>query len=192
MANKIKYGLSNVHYAVATIGVNNTATYATPVALAGAVNLSLEPQGEATTFYADNVAYWIGGGNDGYSGDLEVALVSEAFKKDILGEIEDDKDVLFEDQDAATVHFALLFQFEGDSKATKHVIYNCTVSRMNLTGATREESVEPQTETLSITAKSIYNNTLDKNLVKSSTMDTTDSTTYSQWYSSVYIPTVTP
>lgn len=188
MANKIKYGLSHVYYAVATIAANGSATYDTPVAIPGAVSMSLEPQGENTPFYADNIEYWVGNGNTGYSGDLELALIPESFRTDVLGEIEDNKGVLVEDMNSAIVHFALLFQFEGDAKATKHVMYNCTCTRPAAGGQTKGEIVEPQTETLTITATGIYNASLDKTIIKADANEDTDSTTYSGWNSAVYIP----
>lgn len=189
MANKIKYGLKNVYYAIGTPGANNTMTYATPVAFPGAVSLSMEPQGENINFYADNIAYWVGNGSTGYSGSLEVARVIDSFKTDVLGMIEDAKDVLVEDLNAATVHFALLFQFEGDDKATKHILYNCTCSKPGVSGSTKAESIEPQTETLNIEATCIYNASLNKDIVKAEANGSSNATTYSGWFETVYIPT---
>lgn len=188
-SNKIKYGIKNVYYAVATLAANNAATYDTPVALPGAVSLSLEPSGENTPFYADNIVYWVGNGNTGYSGTLELALIPDSFKQDVLGELLDNKGVLVEDMNAETVHFALLYQFEGDKEARKHVMYNCTATRPASAGTTKSESVEPQTETLNITVASVFNSGLSKDVVKASSADGTDSTTYSGWTSSVYQPT---
>lgn len=193
MANKIKYGLKNVYYAVATIAADGTATYDTPVALPGAVSLSLEPSGENEPFYADNIVYWVGNGNSGYSGDLEIARVTDAFKTDILKQIADSKGVLIEDINSELVHFALLFQFEGDAKATKHVMYNCTCTRPQVNGATKEDNITPQTETLTISASSIYVDAISKDITKAEAGESTDTTTYNGWFSAVYIPTsITP
>ena len=46
MANKVKYGLSNCYYAVLD---ETTGTYGTPVAMPGAVNLSLDQEAKPTT-----------------------------------------------------------------------------------------------------------------------------------------------
>ena len=188
--NKIKYGLESVYYAVATIATTGSATYGTPVALPGAVNLSLAPQGDTTKFYADNIAYWTGVSNSGYEGDLEVARLTEAFKTDILGYKRDDKDVLIEDANAVPTHFALLFQFEGDQKATRHVMYNCVATRPDATGSTKNESVEPQTETVTISCSSIYVSSLGSgmDIVKGESASSTESTTYSNWFTTVHVP----
>ena len=188
--NKIKYGLESVYYAVATIATNGSATYGTPVSLPGAVNLSLAPQGDTTKFYADNIAYWTGVSNSGYEGDLEVARLTEAFKTDILGYKRDDKDVLLEDANADPTHFALLSQFEGDQKATRHVMYNCVATRPDAAGSTKNESVEPQTETVTISCSSIYVSTLGSgmDIVKGESATSTNSTTYSGWFTTVHVP----
>lgn len=189
MANKIKYGLKNVYYAVATIAADGSATFETPVAIPGAVSLSLEPSGENNPFYADNIVYWVGNGNSGYSGDLEIARVPDSFKTDILKQIADVKGVLIEDINSELVHFALLFQFEGDVKATKHVMYNCTCTRPQVNGATKEDSVTPQTETLTISAASIYVDAIKKDITKAEAGETADATTYDGWFTAVYVPT---
>ena len=187
--NKIKYGIKNVYYAIGTPQTNGSMTYATPVAFPGAVSLSLDPQGDNTPFYADNVVYWVGNGNNGYQGDLEIARIIDSFKENVLGDIKDGKTVLIENANANIVHFALLFQFEGDVKATRHIMYNCTCNRPNAGGTTKNESIEPATETVTITATSVYNATLDTDIVKAEATANSDSTTYNGWFSAVYLPT---
>lgn len=185
---KIKYGLSNVHYSVGTIAADGSATYATPVAFPGAVSLTLDAEGDRTPFYADNVEYWVGNANNGYSGSLEVALAVDDFKKDILGYTLDTNNVLYEDQNAPEVHFALIFQFEHDTKATRHVMYNCTASRPGSSGSTKNENVEPTTESIDLSASSIYVAALDKYLVKAETTETTSDADYAGFLTAVYIP----
>ena len=183
MANKIKYGLSRVYFALATISTSGTATYATPVQIPGAVSLEMEPSGEANKFYADNIAYATFAANAGYSGDLEVALIPDSFRTAVLGEVVQ-SNVQYEKAEATTTPFALLFQFEGDDSATRHVFYNCTASRPNVGSKTTEESVDVQTETLTITCGAIFNSTLDANIVKGKVSDKS-SDEYQSWYTAV-------
>lgn len=187
--NKVKYGLSNVHYAKATIAEDGSATYTTPVPIPGAVNLSLSPQGSNEPFYADNIKYYVTASNTGYEGDLEIAVIPDSFAKDILGEIEDENGVLIEETGATATPFALLFQFEGDDKGTRHVMYNCTATRPNVEGETKEETTAVKTEQISISCASIYNAALDKNIVKGRCLnDGKSATTYAGWNTSVYQP----
>ena len=188
--NKIKYGICNLHYAkITSVSTTGEFTYASPKAFAGAVSLSLSNNGDNVKFYADNIEYWVGNGSTGYEGELEVARVTDDFKKDILGYVADNKDVLVEDLNAEIAHFALLCQFEGDVKATRHVLYNVTAGRPNMDGSTKGESIEPATETISISATSAYNAAFDKQLVKAEANANSNSTTYDNWFTAVYAVT---
>ena len=187
MANKVKYGLKNVYYAVATFDADNKPTYSTPVPWKGAVSLSLDAQGDTTKFRADNMNYWIGQSNNGYEGDFESALSPDSFKTDVLGYATDGDGALYEIQDVETKYFALLFQFEGDDKQTRHVMYKCSATRPSVSGQTTDEQIEPQTETLTITADGAYITAVDKTVVKASCKYGDDA--YSGWFSTVHTPT---
>lgn len=189
--NKVKYGLKNVYYAVATIAEDGSATYATPVKWPGAVSLSLDAEGDTNKFRADNIDYYVSQSNSGYSGDFESALIPESFYTDVLGYVKDSNNVLVEDAAAKTVSFALMFQFEGDVKATRHVLYNCTCTRPSLESETTDETIEPKTETASLTAVSVYNKSLDMDVVKAKTNAETSAETYNAWFETVYQPTAT-
>lgn len=182
MANKIKYGLRSVYYAKATTGNGGVLTYGTPVAIPGAVNMTLSPEGETSPFYADDSVYFQSTSNQGYTGTLEVALIPDSFKTDILGETADTKSVLVEKADVTPAEFALLFEFQGDDKATRHVMYRCTAARPDVAGATKEASIEPQTETLNLTCLPRINDSVVKGSCPYSSAE------YSGWFSVVYEP----
>ena len=181
--NKVKFNLWNVYYAPLLTNTTSKIEYGTPIAIPGAVSLSLDPTGENTPFYADGVEYYTISNNMGYSGDLEIALIPESFRVDILKESHDSNKVLIENKDINVGKFALLFRFDGDIRAINHVMYNCSVSRPKIGSKTNEESKEVQTETLTISAKPLV-----KGFVKAKTGDSTPQTVYDNWFKSVYLP----
>ena len=194
--NKVKFGLSKVHYAMVTetvgAGGEVTSTYGELKPLAGAVNLSMSSSASKSVFRADNSDYYITWGEGGYEGDLEVARVNEDFLKDVLNVVEDDNDVLVETSNAfkSTNYFALLFEFDGDKRATRHCLYKCSASRPNIASQTTGENgaTDPQTETVTITA--VPRADSDK-LIHAFTQETTDAAIVNAWYDAVPVPAFT-
>ena len=182
--NKVKFNLKNTHYALLSVSEEGEVSYSTPVPMPGAVSISLDANGEPENFYADGVAYYVINNNMGYDGDLELAMIPESFRTDVLKEKLDDKGVLIENSDVELASFALLFEFDGDQKHIRHVLYNCSASRPGIEGKTNEDSKEVQTETLAIKAAPLANG-----MVKAKTGNTTDATAYNNWYKAVYMPT---
>lgn len=181
--NKVKFNLSNVHYAILSISDDGKVSWGTPVAIPGAVSISLDPTGEPESFYADGVEYFVINNNQGYEGDLEVAMIPDSFRTDVLNETSDSANVLVENANSQAGHFALLFEFDGDIKKIRHVMYNCSAARPSIASKTNEDSKEVQTETLTIKARP-----LATGLVKAKTGDTTKATAYNNWYKKVYEP----
>lgn len=185
--NRVKFGLKNVYYAIAEISEeDNTATYKPPVRWPGAVSLSMAAQGGESKFYADDGIYFAVTANNGYSGDLEAALVPESFLLDVLGETKDANGVMVDDTNAVPACFALLFEFQGDRHGRRHVLYNCTASRPDVASKTKGESIEPQTEKVTITGAPIHSSELDRDMSKASVG--ADKEAYKDWFKEVYLP----
>lgn len=189
MADKVRFGLKSAFYAKLTknyVSSTNTwtYTYATPVAIPGAVSLSLAPQGDKNTFRADNIDYWVSHSNSGYEGDFEVALLPDSFYTDILGEATDTSSIRYELSSGSPSEFAFLFQVEGDDKARRFAFYRCVASRPSVASQTTDTTITPATETITITAIPREK----ENLVKGSCLE--GSTKYSNWFTAVQEPTV--
>ena len=122
----------------------------------------------------------------GYEGDLELALVPDSFRSDVLKESLDTNKVLVENSGVETSNFALLFEFDGDFKKIRHVLYNCSAARPTIESATNEDEIEVQTEKLSIKATPLANG-----CVKAKTAEDTTDTVYTKWYDAVYVPVTT-
>lgn len=182
--NKVKFNICNVHYALQTIAEDGTVSFGTPSPMPGAVSLALDANGEPSNFYADGYAYYTISNNMGYDGDLELAMVPEKFRTEVLKEELDGNKVLVENANVETENFALLFEFDGDVKKIRHVLYNCAASRPSIESQTNEDEIEVQTETLALTATP-----LASGYVKAKTGNDTTDAAYQGWYNAVYLPT---
>lgn len=186
--NKIKYGLSNVHWASLTI-TEGVPSFGTPVPFPGAVSISLPPSGDNEKFHADNIDYFVSPGGTGYDGDLEMAYIPDDFAEYAFSEITEEDGVILEEATPEMKKFALLFQFEGDKNGVRHVLYNCTASKPDIASQTKEETVTPVTTSLPISATSLYNAKKGKNLIKARVPNTSDTAAvYNGWNSNVYWP----
>lgn len=152
MANKVKYGLKNVHVFPITSTEGKTATYGKAIPVPGAVVLSLKASGDSNPFYADDTVYFNQFSNNGYEGDLEIAIVPEEYEIQILGMTKDKNGAIVESNMDKSKNYAMAFEIDGDSTQTRHILYNCASSRPDLEAKTKEEKTAPQTDKLSFTA----------------------------------------
>jgi len=181
--NKVTFGLEKVHIAfVAEDG------WETPVPIPGAVGWSPEPQGESSTFYADNTAYFVVNSNNGYTGELEMALIPDAILAEMLGWEIDSNGALIEISNAIPKKFALLGQVQGDAKNRRFVYYDCLASRPSKELTTKGESVEVTADTLSVTISPID---IDGKMIVKADMELSDTnaTAFNGFFGAVYTPT---
>ena len=182
--NKVHYDLKNVFVALLTVDESGTVTFGTPKRMPGAIGMDLSAQGDTVKLRADGIDYYKNTSNSGYSGNLTMAMVPDWFREEFLGQTLSTTDkVLVEnavtDQPKA---FALLYQFDGDKKARRHVLYNCLASRPNVKGENKDNQREADTEELALDCSALP----DGN-VKASTTEGTPESVYNAWTSKVWM-----
>ena len=177
MANKITYGLSRVVvWPITTVSDAGVPSYGDKISIPGAVELSMDPEGSSDPFYADDVIYYQGVANNGYSGGLSIADIPGAFLTNIMRETIDANGAFVESANADPREFAMAFEFNGDQKKRRHLFYRCKAARPSVASSTKEDSVEPNTPELSITVMP----RLDNNVVKARCEET--DAAYALWY----------
>lgn len=190
MANKVKFGLCDVHFApITNIASDGTITYGTVYTLPGAVNVSLDQAGDEADFAADNNAkYFVDFANNGYTGTLEMAELTSDFRTKILGQIIDNNGAILESGDDTLVPFALGFRIDGDQANTKIWFYNVMASRPSIASSTTDTSRTPQTTTINLTA---MRRPKDQRTVIMMTETADNKTAYEGFFSNVYEASIT-
>lgn len=152
MANKVRFGLEQVHVWPITAETSTETTYGPVIKIPGAVTLNLKAEGDENPFYADNILYFNEFSNDGYSGDLEMAIFPDDFLEKILGYVKDTNGALVESADSKSANFALAFEFKGDAKKIRHLFYKVNAGRPSIEGETISKNRTPKTESVPIKA----------------------------------------
>lgn len=181
MANKIKFNIHDVHYAPITAISSGVITYGTPVALAGARSISLEPQtNDADPYYADGIEYYVEQGGKSYEGELEMALIDDAFRKAIYGETEDTDHVLWENDLDEAKEFALGFVIDGDTEPVYFWYQKCRATKPSVASGTNEANKTIGSDTITITAKAN-----DAGFLRAKSTASTTATVISGWWDAV-------
>ena len=151
MANKVEFGISQLHVGTYTVGTGGTVTLGTPYHQKGAVSFSPEESTENSTFYADNVAYWSGYSGGTIEGDLEVAMFDDEFKTQFLGYKALTNGGLANVKNAQKPDVYVCFEVAGDQESRRVIMFNCSLGAITREYNTIEESKEPATETIGVT-----------------------------------------
>lgn len=179
--NKVKFNLKNVHVAPIIAESETTLTYGEVKHIPGAVSASLEAQGDIEPFYADGIVYYQSAANNGYSGDMELALIPDWFREEILGEVRNGDGVLTENANAQPKDFALGFQVDGDQRETLFWFLRVSATRPTTEASTNEASKSPQTDTLSISCAPAPDGS-----IRAKTSDDTPDEIKEHWFDKVY------
>lgn len=184
-ANKVHFGLKNVHYALITY-TDGVPAWGTPVAVPGAVSLTLSKEGSDTDFYADDVKYFHLVGNNGYTGTLEMADFPAAMREAIWGQtITQTGKMLVEDIDTQPAEFALMFEISGDQTPERYCFFRCTAARPDVASTTKAESTEVQTQSCDLTAMAVLDTT-ENSLINGKVYYRTTADTPTAQYNSFY------
>jgi phi13 family phage major tail protein len=182
---RIKFGIKNLHYAVATDNGSGTLTYGTPAAIPGAKSLSMDAQTETLDEFADNSTWFHFDSNNGYSGTIEVEDTQEAedFLTEVLGKSVDSvTGVVTEKSTDTAVQFALMWEFSlaGATETGKRgKLYRCQAGRPSISSATKESGITVQTLSIPVTAMP----RIDTDEVQASCISTDSA--YSTWFDAV-------
>ncbi len=196
MAKTIKFGLKNLHWALVTETVQSGVTsssYSDVHSWPGAVSLSMQASQDKTVFRADDSDYYVSYGEGQYSGTIETAMIPDDLKQALGWVREDDNGLLVESSDdyKITKYIALMFEFNNDEKAARHVFYKTSISRADVAGQTTGEggTITPQTETVNVTAVPRAD---EDRYIHAVAGSATSASIYNNWYSAVQVPVFTP
>lgn len=155
MAGKIKriQGLKNIHVAKMT---ENTPKYATPVAVPGAKEISLELSYEEVKMYADDAIDYMDYIFAGGSGTLSLTGLAASEYELLFGSTKEEGGAVVKSTDVAP-ELALLFENDklGVQGKRLYAVYAVKFAPPSITSKTKEGTVEDEPIELSFTVREL-------------------------------------
>lgn len=170
--------------------VAGTTGWGTPEAIPGSVKFTPAPQGSSAIYYADNGPYFFAEANNGYTAELEMALVPQAILARMMGWSVDSNGMIVEIADAKAAEFALLCQVLGDLKNRRLAYYSCKAARAAKEYQTKDDKpAVPSPDKLQVTmlpidigGKSVVKGVLE--------LSDTNAAVYNAWFNAVTVPSL--
>lgn len=156
--NKVRFGLKNLHAGTYTEALGGTITLGTPMAVPGAVRMNLEPSTEEVVFYADDVRYYVDYSDNGFDGELEMAMFPDAFKTAFLNYVTLADGGIAQVKGMPTKPMYLVFESDGDAEKRRGIVYNLKPGMIQREYQTREASKTPVTATLPFMVSGVNSN----------------------------------
>lgn len=147
--NKVLFGFKDFYIGTYTVDpVTGTVTLGTPYLQKGAVGFSPEDSSDQSTFWADDIPYYVTYSEAATEGDLTVAKFDDAFKEQFLGYVKLADGGLAQVKGATKPSVYLMFSVSGDQQGRKVIFYNGTLGAISREYSTIEETPEPVTESI--------------------------------------------
>ena len=185
MPNKVNWGLALSAWGKITVDANGHDVYGVPNMFLGNRQVNFTPAGDLVKVFADGTVIYVGKENSGYTGSLELTNMDDEFAKWALSEEVDSNNVQYEVKEPTVNRIYLIWEWVQDTKNTRHIMYNVTVSRpdQNATTAGDGDSKTAQYQTVNLTAIP-----REDGIVKAKTRMDVDATAYNNWFNAAYVP----
>lgn len=151
MANKVEFGLSNVHVGTYTASSEGVVTLGEPMKVPGAVTLALTAESESNQFWADDIVYHSSFTDNGEAGDLTMALFPDEFKLAFLNYVELADGGVAKVKTMRNKNVYIAFEGDGDANRRRHIMYNIALGAISREHATKEGAENPEVESIPVT-----------------------------------------
>ena len=152
--NKVEFGVKNVYMGTYTTADNGTVTLGNPTSVPGIRKITRDVNSEAVHLAADDRDdYWEENDENGGSGELEFANVSDTFKTTFLKYVANADGGISHKETKECGKVYIIFEASGSNHNKRHILYNVTLGSLKRERNTRDGAKSPDVVTLPYTYK---------------------------------------